>query len=241
MRRSFLFATLFGLALFFVRPCMPQAAGAAQQDTPESLKAAYDQAVKAKDWPAALADAQKLVNLNPIAENLRLLGNAQSNSGAPQDALATYDQALAAAETEKPAAGQPDTDWKNEKSKILVAKGNAYLRMKRNDDAIALYNQAAPLAANPGTAYWNICAVLYNTGDTQDVVVACRKAAAVNPENPNVWFVLGSLFYADAKLDAKGNFAISAECRDALNKYLQLAPDGPHAADVKAMLDMAAK
>jgi hypothetical protein len=33
----------------------------------------------------------------------------------------------------------------------------------------------------------------------------------------------------------------TAETREALEKYLALAPDGPHAADVKAMLDMIAK
>ena len=33
----------------------------------------------------------------------------------------------------------------------------------------------------------------------------------------------------------------SPETQEALEKYLELAPDGPHAADVKAMLDMLAK
>jgi hypothetical protein len=51
--------------------------------------------------------------------------------------------------------------------------------------------------------------------------------------------VLGSFLFVDAKVDAQGKFVISAECRQALEKYLELAPDGPHAADVKAMLQMA--
>jgi hypothetical protein len=44
-----------------------------------------------------------------------------------------------------------------------------------------------------------------------------------------------------ASSDASGKFVISAETRQALQKYLELAPDGPHAADVKQMLDYAAK
>ena len=37
------------------------------------------------------------------------------------------------------------------------------------------------------------------------------------------------------------NCTVSEEGRQALNKYLELAPDGPHAADTKAMLEMAGK
>jgi hypothetical protein len=40
-------------------------------------------------------------------------------------------------------------------------------------------------------------------------------------------------------MDAKGSVDVTAEARQALEKYLELAPDGPHAADVKAMLQMA--
>jgi len=57
----------------------------------------------------------------------------------------------------------------------------------------------------------------------------------------DAWFVLGSVLYVSSPTDAKGNFVIAAETRQALEKYLELAPDGAHAADVKAMLDMAAK
>jgi hypothetical protein len=40
----------------------------------------------------------------------------------------------------------------------------------------------------------------------------------------------------DSKLDKDGKLQAPAGTADALNKYLELAPDGPHAADVKAML-----
>jgi hypothetical protein len=70
---------------------------------------------------------------------------------------------------------------------------------------------------------------------------ACRKAVAADATNANAWFVLGSLLFADAKVDSAGKVAITAETRQALEKYLELAPDGLHAADVKAMLDMAPK
>ena len=239
MRRSILIATLFGLTLSGVRPCAPQSAGSADRNTPEALQAAYHQAMKAKDWAAAVAAAQRLVDLRASVENLLLLADAQVSSGANADGLTTSDRALDAAEKDRPAEGQPDAAWKDEKSKIYLTRGNAYLRLRRNPEALDAYNQAAALASNPSVAVFNICATYANAGDTQNAEPACRRAVQVDPNRANAWFVLAALLFGEAKLDAKGNFAITEECRQALRKYLELAPDGPHAADVKAMLQMA--
>jgi len=239
MRRILLLSAVFLLPLYYALLAAGQNSGTARQDTSEPLKAAYDQAMHAKDWQAALAAAQKLVDLKPMAENLRLLGNAQANSGALQDALATYDRAISVAQQEKPTEGLPDSTWKDEKSKILVAKGNAYLRLKQNSDAIAAYTQAAPLAANPSVAYWNICATVYNTGEMKGAIAPCRQAVQSDPTNVNAWFVFGTVLFTTSPTDDKMNFLITDETRQALNKYLELAPDGPHADDVKAMLKMA--
>ncbi len=194
-----------------------------------------------RDWPGAIAAAQKLVDIGPTAEHFRLLGAAQSNAKDNQAALATLDRALDAAETEKPAAGQPDTAWKDMVSKIYLNKGNALLKLHRNSDAIEAYNRSADLATDPAVPTFNICAVFYDVGDTQNALPACRKAVIAGPTNANAWFVLGSLLFVDAKTDAQGKSVITPECRQALEKYLELAQDGPHAADVESMLHMSAK
>jgi tetratricopeptide (TPR) repeat protein len=241
MRRFFQFFNLVLVSLVFVLPSTAQAPNNAGQNTPEALTATYNQAMQAKDWPGAVTAAQQLVALSATAENLRLLGNAQLYSGAAEDSLASYDRALAAAEQEKPAPGQPDTAWKDEESQIYIGRGNALLKLHRNPEAIEAYNQAAELASNPGRAYFNVCAVLYNIGDTQNSAAACRKCVQADPTRENAWFVLGSDLFADAPPDASGKIVVSDEARQALEKYLELAPNGPHAADVKAMLDMVAK
>jgi len=239
MRRFVLIAILFGFALHFARTCMPQPSGGSDQNTPDALKAAYDQARNAKDWPSAVAAAQKLVDRSATAENLLMLADVQVSSNASADALATTDRALDAAEKEKPAEGQPDTAWKDLKSKIYLDRGNAYLKLRRNADAIDAYNQSAAIAPNPSVSLFNICATYSNSGDTQNAEPACRKTVQTDPNRADAWFVLGTLLFGEAKMDEKGNFAITDECREALKKYLALAPDGPHAADVKAMLAMA--
>jgi len=253
MPRTLFVATATFLAFVLAVPASPQTAQTGAQNTPQALKATYDQAMQAKDWPAAVAAAQQLVGANATSANLLLLANAQlyattgqSDPGPTEASLATYDRALAAAEQEKPAQGkpdqaQPDQAWKDGIEKIYIGKGNALLKLKRTADAIDSYNRAAELSSTPGKALFNICAVLYNTGDVNGAVTACRKCVQADPTNANAWFVLGSSLFAGASADASGKFVISAETRQALQKYLELAPDGPHAADTKQMLEFSAK
>jgi tetratricopeptide (TPR) repeat protein len=263
MHRTLLMAALTLLAFPVAVPASLQSAQTGAQSTPQALKATYDQAMQARDWPAALAAAQQLVGGNATSANLLLLGNAQlyattgtNDTGAMEAALATYDRALAAAQQEKPAPGQPDQAqpnqalpnqaqpdqaWKDGMAMIYTAKGNALLKLKRDTEAIDNYNHAAELSSTPGKAYFNVCATAYNTGDGNSAVTACRKSVQADPTLADAWFVLGSSLFAGASADASGKFVISTECRQALEKYLELAPNGSHAADTKQMLDFAAK
>jgi tetratricopeptide (TPR) repeat protein len=236
---SILAAALLPLA--FISTISPQTPNSGGEQNTEAFTAAYNQAMQAKDWLRAVSTAQQLVAQKSTSLNLKLLGNAQLYSGAADAALATYEQALATAQQEKPAAGQPLTEWKNGLSQIYIGKGNALLKLKRNAEAIEAYNQSAELASNAGQAYFNLCAVLYNMGKTQDSAAACRKCVQADPTRANAWFVLGSDLFVDLPVTAQGKVQGSPETREALEKYLALAPDGPHAADVKAMLEMLVK
>jgi tetratricopeptide (TPR) repeat protein len=241
MRRSIPIFAAALLPLLLVLPTAPQTSNNAGEQNPEALTATYNQAMQAKEWFRAVATAQQLVALKATSLNLKLLANAQLYSGSADDALATYDRALAAAEQEKPAVDQPMNDWKDGLSIIYIGKGNALLKLHRIAEAIKAYNQSAVFAANPGLAYFNVCAVLYNSGNVHDSAAACRKCLQADPSRANAWFILGSDLFADSPIDATGNVVASPETREALEKYLAFAPDGPHAADVKAMLQMASK
>jgi tetratricopeptide (TPR) repeat protein len=241
MRRSFHLLAAAGLLFLFVLPAIAQTPQSASAQNAEELTATYNQAMQAKDWPAAVAAAQQLVSLKATSQNLQLLGNAQLYSGLADGALATYDRALTAAEQEKPASDQALGNWKDGLSKIYIGRGNALLKLHRNTEAIASYNRSAEYASNQGLAYFNVCAVLYNIGNTHDSAAACRKCVQADPTRASAWFVLGSDLFADLPVTAQGKVQASPETREALEKYLALAPDGPHAADVKAMLEMIAK
>jgi tetratricopeptide (TPR) repeat protein len=197
--------------------------------------------MQARDWPGAVDAARQLIAVSPSSESLRMLADAQLNTGAYQESLASYGRALAASDAEKPGAGQTPGDWKDGIAKIWVGKGNALLKLQRTDDAIEAYNRAAGLSSSPGKAYFNVCAVLYNNGKVHEAAAACRTSLQADSTLANAWFVLGSCLFTDATTDGKGKFVITAETRQALERYLELAPDGAHAVDVKAMLDATAK
>ena len=241
MRRSIPTLAAALLPLLFALPATTQTSNSAGGQNSDPLTAQYSQAMQARDWSRAVTTAQQLVEQKATSLNLKLLANAQLYSGSAEDALATYSRALEAAQQEKPANDQPMGNWKDGLSQIYIGKGNALLKLKRTPEAIEAYNQSAVLASNAGLAYFNLCAMLYNNGNTKDSAAACRKCVQADPTRANAWFVLASDLFADLPVTAQGKVQASSETREALEKYLALAPDGPHAADVKAMLQMLSK
>lgn len=208
-----------------------------------ALIAQLNPALQAKDWATAEPILTKLIEMNPNRwDYQQALGNAQFGEGKFEEAVATYEKAIPIAENASKAENAPkDAKVDPAKAKAGVAQmltneGNAYLKLKQNDKAIAAYNKAASLDPNPGTAYFNICATQYNTGNTEGALAACDKAIAADPTRADAYFIKGSLMVGGSKLDKDGKLEAPSGTSEALNKYLELAPDGPHANDVKAML-----
>jgi len=192
--------------------------------------------LQAKDWATAEPILQKLIAMNPRWDYLQALGNAQLNLGKYDDAVATYEKAIPLADAAK---NDPKADPAKAKAAVgqmLTSEGTAYLKLKNNDKAIEAYTKAASLDPNPGTAYFNLCATQYNSGNTQGALAACDKAIAADPNKADAYFIKGSLMLGDSKTDKEGKLQAPPGTSESLNKYLELAPDGPHAADVKAML-----
>jgi tetratricopeptide (TPR) repeat protein len=203
-----------------------------------ALISQYNAAQQAKDWAQAAEVLKKMIAGEPNRwEFQQALGNMQFNMGSYEEAAATYEKVIPMAEN----ATKTDPKADPAKAKAAVAQmltneGNAYLKLKKNDKAIESFTKAAALDPNPATAYFNICATQYNSGNTQGALAACDKAIASDPNRADAYFIKGSLMLGDSKMDKEGKLQAPAGTSEALNKYLELAPDGPHAADVKAML-----
>ncbi|HUK29824.1 MAG TPA: tetratricopeptide repeat protein [Candidatus Acidoferrum sp.] len=197
-------------------------------------------AIQNKQWQQAEDLLKQAIAMNPDLWQVRQsMGTAQLNLGQYDDALKSFDAGIKLAQSElnaKPAGSDPAT-LKAGIGMMLTSEGNAYLKLKKNDLAIAEYTKAAELDPNPGTAYFNICAVQYNTGNTDGALAACDRAIAADPKKADAYFIKGSLLIAASKTDASGKVIAPPGTVEALKKYLELAPDGPHASDVKQMLE----
>ncbi|HEV3220745.1 MAG TPA: tetratricopeptide repeat protein [Candidatus Acidoferrales bacterium] len=205
-----------------------------------ALIAQLQTAIQNRQWQPAADLAKQLIELNPDRWTYRQsLGSAQLNLGQYDDALKTLDAGIKLAQAELNAKA-PESDPIKLKAGIVMmftSEGNAYLKLKKNDLAIAAYTKAAELDPNPGTAYFNICAVQYNTGNTEGAMAACDKAIAADPKKADAYFIKGSLLIAASTTDANGKVIAPPGTVEALKKYLELAPDGQHARDVKDMLE----
>jgi len=123
------------------------------------------------------------------------------------------------------------------KFELAVAEFTKAIKLRKNDEAVAAYTKAAAMDPNPATAYFNLCATQYNIGNTGGALNACGKAIAVDPNKADAYFIKGSVLMAESTVTKDGKTLAPAGTVEALKKYLQLAPNGGHAADAKQMLD----
>ncbi len=216
-----------------------------QNDKAAAMNALIQQAqnaMNAKDWQGAISPLQELLVLDPTQwQFYSALGDAQLYLGQYDRAVESYEKGIHAAERNTAVdARDPSTDPAKKKAgvaKMLTNEGNAYLKLHKTNEAVALYSKAAAMDPNPATAYFNLCATQYNVGNFDGALAACDKAIAADPNKADAYFIKGSSLYGNGKLDAANNYVVPPGTVEALNKYLELAPDGAHFADVKAMLE----
>jgi tetratricopeptide (TPR) repeat protein len=206
----------------------------------------YNTAATAKDWQAAIPPLQAMVAASPTHwDYMKTLGDMQLNAGDYDSAVQSYEKAIQVAQGYASGATPPDskepiTEPAKAKAGIgqmYTAEGNAYLKLKKTPEAIAAFTKGADMDPNPGIAYFNLCATEYNTGDMKGAAATCEKAIQADPTRADAYFIKGSAMYGDGKMDASNKYTVPPGTVEALKKYLEIAPTGAHANDVKAMLD----
>jgi tetratricopeptide (TPR) repeat protein len=101
------------------------------------------------------------------------------------------------------------------------------------------YDQAAKaMPADAGKYYFNEAVTLYNAGKLPEAEAAADKAIAADPKRADAYYIKGQALIPGATVDAKTQKVVAPPgCVEAYQQYLELAPDGPHAADVKGILE----
>ncbi len=114
--------------------------------------------------------------------------------------------------------------------------GQAYAKLGKADDAMAEYNAAASLdPANAGLYYYNLGAILTNSGKLDEANAAFDKAIAADPNRADAYYWKGVNLLSKATLKDNKMIAPPGTAEN-LNKYLALAPTGPHAESAKELL-----
>ena len=90
--------------------------------------------------------------------------------------------------------------------------------------------------ATAGQCYYNQGAILTNQGKVDEANAAFDKAIAADPTRADAYYQKGINLLGKATLGKDGKMVPAPGTAEALNKYLQLAPDGKNAQAAKDLL-----
>jgi tetratricopeptide (TPR) repeat protein len=116
-------------------------------------------------------------------------------------------------------------------------EGEAFARLGQTQDAVNAYTQAAQNdPTDAGKYYFNLGAVLTNSGQIDEANAAFDKAIAADPTKADAYYQKGVNLLGKATVGKDGKMIAPPEAAANLNKYLELAPDGPNAQAAKELL-----
>jgi uncharacterized protein YbjQ (UPF0145 family) len=121
--------------------------------------------------------------------------------------------------------------------------GEIYARSSKVPEANAAYDSAAK-ANPPGAAGYlkNEAVIFSNLGNGDAQAAAADEAIKADPTLALPYYLKGQGLIQKATIDpATGKMILPPGCAEAYQKYLELAPTGPYAADVKGILAEAAQ
>ena len=209
---------------------------AAQLAKNKALSDAFNQgmeAMKVQQYQPAVEAFTKAAELDPkqnavwgqLAEAYSAL--AQQKTGTEQDALLGKSiEAFQKAMELKP----DDAAYRNNYGLVLV-------RAKRVTEAQAELEKAAQLdAPNAGKYYYNMGAVMMNTGQMDAAGEAFRKAIATSPNYAPAWYQYGLYLLGKAQLAPDGKIQPPEGTEEAFDTFLKLEPTGANADQARGII-----
>jgi tetratricopeptide (TPR) repeat protein len=205
----------------------------------------YDVAIKSmQDATAAkpdegilwitMGDAQ-LGSADAAAKAAKAAGTSPSDPAIVakySDAAASYKKGVDLNAASKKPSPEAAAAGYNQLGQVYAKQGNA-------KDAADAYEMAAKaMPANAAMYYFNEAATLYNSSKLPEAEAAADKAIAADPKKAEAYYIKGQSLITQATVDPKTKkITAPPGCVEAYQTYLELAPDGPHAADVKGILE----
>jgi tetratricopeptide (TPR) repeat protein len=113
----------------------------------------------------------------------------------------------------------------------------AMMRQGKTEPSMAECEKVAQLdPAQAGQCYFNEGAILTNQGKADDANIAFDKAIAADPTRAEAYYQKGVNLLGKATLGKDGKMVPAPGTAEALNKYLELDPDGKNAQAAKDLL-----
>lgn len=113
----------------------------------------------------------------------------------------------------------------------------ALVKAKKIPEAQAELTKAAQIdPANAGRYYYNLGAVLVNSNQNEAAGQAFKKAIDIDPNYADAQYQYGMYLLAQAKITPEGKVIPADGTKEALQKYLDLKPNGPFAESAKGAL-----
>jgi tetratricopeptide (TPR) repeat protein len=107
----------------------------------------------------------------------------------------------------------------------------------QDPEAQAALEKAAALdPPNAGKYYYNLGAVMMNTGQLDAAGEAFKKAISLTPNYAAAQFQYGLYLLGKAQIAPDGKIQPPEGTREALQEYLKLEPNGPNAEQAKGIL-----
>jgi tetratricopeptide (TPR) repeat protein len=148
-------------------------------------------------------------------------------------AVAAYEKAV---ELKKSTTNDKDPNATKNLAAYYNNLADALYKAKKIDEAVKTYELAAQ--ADPSQvaqSYFNIGAVLTNSGRPDDANAAFDKCLAADPNRVEAYYQKGLNLLGKATLQGDKTIAPPGTA-EAFQKYLELAPTGPNADSAKALL-----
>lgn len=198
---------------------------------------------KANNFDAAIADMTQATTQKPDEAILWLeLGNAQTGAaGAEKDSTKKTTELTEAAASYQKAVDMNAASKKPNPTFAGAAyngMGQAYGKMSKPKEASDAYDKAAQAEpAKAGMYYFNEAVTAQNAGSGDAAAAAADKAIAADPTKADAYYIKGQALIAKSTVDNKsGKIIPPPGCVEAYSKYLELAPTGRFAPDVKAIM-----
>ncbi|HKX00403.1 MAG TPA: carboxypeptidase regulatory-like domain-containing protein [Bryobacteraceae bacterium] len=191
------------------------------------------QAMNGKQWDAAVAAFTKAGEIDP-KQNVIWAQLAEAYMQSSQQKVGADQQGAIAKGLD---AYTKAIELKPEDAALHNNYALALVRAKKIPEAQAELAKAAQLdPPNAGRYFYNLGAVLVNTGQNDAAGEAFKKAIASDPNYADAQYQYGMYLLGKAQVTPEGKVIPAEGTKEALEKYLQLKPNGSFAESAKGAL-----